>query len=303
MKFFRLAHEQADSAKHLSGQATCSGLHDFQSREVPHVFDRMTEASESVDPRIALRQPNFPNNRTTTMKQESGVHDRRSFHRYVIGGMGVAMSDSFVTSASAAESLEHPQSCRNAVDRLLEGNERFVNGKLRHPHISQQWRERLTETQKPFATILGCSDSRVPPEMLFDQGFGDLFVIRVAGNVVDTDVTGSIEYGVDHLQTKVVVVMGHQGCGAVTAAIQPEEQREREPNEIQSLVARIDPSLRNVPTEGKIEDRLAAAVEANVRWSVKQLSLVPDLAKAVKENRTAIIGCVYDLDTGRVRTL
>ena len=89
----------------------------------------------------------------------------------------------------------------------------------------------------------------------------------------------------------------------MTAAIQPEEQREREPNEIQSLVARIDPSLRNVPTEGKIEDRLAAAVEANVRWSVKQLSLVPDLAKAVKENRTAIIGCVYDLDTGRVRTL
>ncbi len=206
-------------------------------------------------------------------------------------------------AVSAAEPERHPQSCREAVERLLGGNARFVSGKLLHPHISQQWRERLTAGQQPFATILGCSDSRVPPEILFDQGFGDLFVIRVAGNVVDPVVTGSVEYGVEHLKTQVVIVMGHEGCGAVTAALRSNEQQAKEPDEIKTLVSKIALALRNVATEGEFETRLAAAVDANVRWSVKQLNAVPDLAKAVREQRTLIMGCVYDLDTGRVRTL
>jgi len=178
-----------------------------------------------------------------------------------------------------------------------------VSGKLLHPHISEQWRERLTEGQQPFATILGCSDSRVPPEMLFDQGFGDLFVIRVAGNVVDPDISGSVEYGVDHLKTQVVIVMGHQGCGAVTAALKPNDEQAKEPNEIQSLVSKIKPALRNLSKKGEFKARLDSAVEANVRWSVKQLSAVPDLAKAVREKRSIIVGCVYELESGRVRRL
>ena len=101
-----------------------------------------------------------------------------------------------------------PETSAHAIERLASGNARFVSGKLRHPHSANEWRKRLIDGQAPFATILGCSDSRVPPELLFDQGFGDLFVIRVAGNVIDTDVVGSIEYGVDHLKTKLVVVMG-----------------------------------------------------------------------------------------------
>lgn len=229
--------------------------------------------------------------------------DRRAFHRTVVGGLGVAIAAPWGATASAAEPESHPRSCREAVERLLGGNKRFVSGKLLHPHISEQWRDRLTAGQQPFATILGCSDSRVPPEILFDQGFGDLFVIRVAGNVVDPVVTGSVEYGVEHLKTQVVIVMGHEGCGAVTAALRSNDQQAKEPDEIQTLVSKITPALRNVATEGEFETRLAAAVDANVRWSVKQLNAIPDLAKAVREQRTLIMGCVYDLDTGRVRTL
>lgn len=236
-------------------------------------------------------------------KKEPFAHDRRAFHRYAIGGLGLAMSAPLTQTTSAAEPLRHPQSCIEAVERLLDGNERFVRNKLLHPHISERWRERLTAEQQPFATILGCSDSRVPPEILFDQGFGDLFVIRVAGNVVDTDVTGSVEYGVDHLKTQVVIVMGHEGCGAVTAALSPYDERAKEPNEIQSLISKIKPALNNIAFNGEFKTRLAAAVEANVRWSVKQLNAIPDLAKAVRERRTLIMGCVYDLETGRVRTL
>ncbi len=229
--------------------------------------------------------------------------DRRTFHRYLLSGMGVTAASTFAAHGVADEPEPHPQSCRDAVERLLKGNERFVSGNLRHPHISQQWRERLTNMQNPFGTILGCSDSRVPPEMLFDQGFGDLFVIRVAGNVVDPDVTGSVEYGVEHLKTPVVVVMGHEGCGAVTAALQPQDRREQEPNEIRSLVSKIRVAIDGLADTGTIATRIAPAVEANVRWSVKQLKTVPTLAKAIQEQRTFVIGCVYDLDSGRVRTL
>lgn len=236
-------------------------------------------------------------------EKHPGSYDRRAFHQLVLGGMGVAAASSFVHSTTAAEPEQPQYSCREAVQRLIDGNARFVSGKLRHPHSSEQWRERLTAGQQPFATILGCSDSRVPPEILFDQGFGDLFVIRVAGNVVDPDVTGSVEYGVDHLKTQAVVVMGHEGCGAVTAALQSREKRAQEPKEIQSLVSKITPALRDVASEGKFDARLALGVDANVRWSVKQLNAIPDLAKAVRDQRTIILGCVYNLRTGRVRTL
>ena len=127
--------------------------------------------------------------------------------------------------------LSPPKDGDEAMARLLAGNERFVSGKLNHPHTAADWRKRLIGGQNPFVTIIGCADSRVPPELLFDLGFGDLFVIRVAGNVIDTDVAGSVEYGVDHLATKLVVVMGHEGCGAVTAALQTMADLEKEPND------------------------------------------------------------------------
>ncbi len=238
------------------------------------------------------------------MKQQSGTHTRRSFHQFLLTGLGFGMTTPFAaTTVNAAEPEQCPQTCEEAVNRLLRGNQRFVTGNRNHQHIDKEWRARLTDGQQPFATILGCSDSRVPPEILFDQGFGDLFVVRVAGNIIDVDIAGSVEYGVDHLETRVVVVMGHEGCGAVTAAVQAKEIHSEEPNEIRALVAKITPALNDVAKEGEFQTRLASAVEANVRHSVQQLKTIPAIAKAVLEQRTQILGCVYDLDTGRVRTL
>ena len=196
-----------------------------------------------------------------------------------------------------------PATSAHAIDRLSKGNARFVSGKLRHPHSANEWRKRLIDGQAPFATILGCSDSRVPPELLFDQGFGDLFVIRVAGNVIDTDVVGSIEYGVDHLKTKLVVVMGHEGCGAVTAALQADSDLQQEPNETRSLVGKIKPATKKVSKEVPFDKRLNLSVAENVRESVRQLKAISDLATAEKESRTQIIGCVYEIKTGHVRML
>ncbi|MEM9645154.1 MAG: carbonic anhydrase [Planctomycetota bacterium] len=228
--------------------------------------------------------------------------DRRQFSRSTLAAAaGAGLVRTAWGTQPPAET--EPLSCEEALLRLKQGNGRFVRGELRHPHLGSDWRKRLADGQKPFATILGCSDSRVPPELLFDQGFGDLFVIRVAGNVIDTDVTGSIEYGVDHLKTSLVVVMGHEGCGAVTAALQADEDLRDEPNEIRSLVQKIKPATKTVSDDLPFVDRLKASVEANVRESVRRLQSVPDLAAAERKEVTKIIGCVYDIQSGRVRTL
>lgn len=228
--------------------------------------------------------------------------NRRAFSATAVGGV---LSATGISQAAQSKPVQEPppKDCEEALARLMAGNGRFVSGELKHPHLGKDWRKRLAGGQKPFATILGCSDSRVPPELLFDQGFGDLFVIRVAGNVIDTDVTGSIEYGVDHLGTKLVVVMGHDGCGAVTAALQADKDLKAEPNEIRSLVDKIKPATKSVSSNLEFPVRLKQSVEANVRASVKLLKAVPDLAKAETANAAKIIGCVYDIATGSVRTL
>ena len=217
--------------------------------------------------------------------------------------LGAAVQSSTSTQEEGATAEAAPETSALAIERLASGNARFVSGELRHPHSANEWRKRLIDGRAPFATILGCSDSRVPPELLFDQGFGDLFVIRVAGNVIDTDVVGSIEYGVDHLQTKLVVVMGHEGCGAVTAALQADEDLSKEPNEIRSLVSKIKPATKKVDQDLPFEERLNLSVAENVLESVRQLREVADLAAAEKDSRTQIIGCVYEIKTGRVRML
>ena len=111
-----------------------------------------------------------------------------------------------------------PVNAMAALSALLEGNQRFVTGESIHPHESADYRASLANEQHPFATVLTCSDSRVTPVLIFDQGIGDLFVIRVAGNVIDDDVAGSIEYAVDHLDARLLVILGHENCGAITAA-------------------------------------------------------------------------------------
>lgn len=196
-----------------------------------------------------------------------------------------------------------PKDGEEALKRLREGNERFVTGKTRHAHEGANWRKQLVGSQKPFATILGCSDSRAPIELVFDQGFGDLFVVRVAGNVIAPDVIGSLGYAVAHLATPLIVVMGHEGCGAVTAALQAMEGPTEEPPGIKTLVQLIEPGLpRTLP--GKTKDqKISAAVEANVRWSMEQLAKLPQAQEPLKSKRVRLLGAVYDLETGKVNFL
>ncbi len=196
-----------------------------------------------------------------------------------------------------------PTNASEALALLLKGNERFVAGNPRHGHESVARRKELIAEQHPFATVLGCSDSRVSTELLLDQGLGDLFVVRVAGNVVATDDLGSIEYAVDHLHTPLVLVLGHEGCGAVTAALEPEAARNKEAKEIQELLALILPALKGIDSKLSLTERVSRGVESNVRWSIQQLQNAPDLKEKIAGGHLRIVGGVYELETGRVRLL
>lgn len=196
-----------------------------------------------------------------------------------------------------------PTNAAQALDWLKEGNLRFSSSRPRHAHEAASWRKHLKAGQQPFATILACSDSRVPPELVFDQGFGELFVIRVAGNIVSTDVLGSLQYAIRHLHTPLVVVVGHECCGAVTAAVDALEGRHKEPRFIAALVAAIEPGLKGLSKDLTGADRVHAAVEANVRWSMRQLAAVAEGKLALKSKKTVLIGAVYEIATGVVRFL
>ena len=185
-----------------------------------------------------------------------------------------------------------------ALKKLQDGNRRYVAAHLQHPHQTPVWRKGLTSGQHPFACVLTCADSRVPPEIIFDEGLGDLFVVRVAGNIVDDAVLGSLEYAVEHLGSTLILVMGHQSCGAVSAAL-----GEGEPHtHIQSLVTAIRPAVELA--RKKEGDLLTNAIAANVRLAVQQLhDTGPLLSKAVEAHSLKIVGGVYQLSTGIVEIL
>ena len=193
----------------------------------------------------------------------------------------------------------HPRSPEEALQRLKVGNTRFAKGQPKHRHESLGFRKQLTSEQHPFATILGCSDSRVPIELIFDQGFGDLFVIRVAGNVVTDDVVGSIEYAGIHLKTPLVVILGHEGCGAVTAALQARKHNSSEPQGIQNLVKLIEPATRGIDPNLPMREQVHNAVESNVRLAQEKLTKLPEVQRSV----LLMVGAVYELETGEVRWL
>ena len=190
-----------------------------------------------------------------------------------------------------------------ALARLVAGNERFVAGEARFPTVEKEVLADLAKGQRPYATIIGCSDSRVPPELLFDTGFGELFIVRIAGNIVSPEVKGSIQYAAVHLQTPLFVVLGHQGCGAVDAALAGLTEGARERERIALLLERITPGLSAVDLTLPAEQRLEAAVEANVRWSLQQLLATPEAKVRATEGVLKLVGAVYELTTGRVRFL
>ncbi len=205
----------------------------------------------------------------------------------------------FALAADPAHPEQPTVAPAEAVSKLKEGNGRYISGNLQHPGQTTERRAELAKDQHPFAVILSCSDSRVPPEIVFDQGLGDLFVVRVAGNVIDDHGLGSIEYAVDHLGARLIVVLGHQSCGAVKAAKETIAAKGKAPGHIQSLVTAIKPVV-----EATAKDDLDTTVKANVKHVVQALrSSTPILKAKVDSGEVQVIGGYYSLDTGAVSLL
>jgi carbonic anhydrase len=181
----------------------------------------------------------------------------------------------------------------DALRSLLAGNRAFVASGATCSGQSPSRRNEVAQAQHPIAIVVGCADSRVPPEAIFGQGLGDLFVVRVAGNVIDEDVLGSIEYAVEHLGVGLVVVLGHQRCGAVKAALESEPAH----GNVDAVVKKIRVAIPRASAGDSLEE----AVRANVAASVKQVqSSTPVLAPLVKQAKVKVVGAYYSLDTGAV---
>jgi len=202
----------------------------------------------------------------------------------------------------AQEANPRPIDADQALRDLLAGNHRFAIGKRQTPRSSPEDFRALAHGQFPEAVIVSCADSRVAPEILFDAGIGDIFVVRVAGNVVDgagVTVKGSIEYAVAELNVPLIVVLGHTGCGAVKAAVKHIEDRDSLPGAIHGLVELIKPAVTR--SQGRAGDPLENAIRQNVYMGVEKLrGLEPILAPRVRDGKVKVVGGVYDLRTGAV---
>ncbi|AFM41344.1 carbonic anhydrase [Desulfosporosinus acidiphilus SJ4] len=188
-----------------------------------------------------------------------------------------------------------------ALQLLLNGNQRFKSGKVLNKDFSADKRSDLLQKgQHPFAAIISCSDSRVPPELLFDQALGDLFVIRVAGNVITPAELGSVEYAVDHLKVPLVLVLGHEGCGAVTAAVEGGEAK----GSLSAVIDKITPSVHTATSYGlKGNIFLETCVDLNIHNSVLDIQKSPVIKEYLNTKQIQIVGAKYDLDQGKVSIL
>lgn len=194
-----------------------------------------------------------------------------------------------ISSPAAAEQL------------LLEGNQRFISGKTLSKDFSSTRRsDLLMNGQHPFAVIMSCSDSRVPPELLFDQALGDLFVIRVAGNVIAPVELGSVEYAVEHLKVPLVVVLGHEECGAVTAAVQGGEVS----GSIADITKKIKPSVNRAESLGLTgKDLIEKSIDLNIENTLQDIAESSIIKEGMETNKVKIIGAKYDLDEGAVKLI
>lgn len=219
-------------------------------------------------------------------------------------GLALLLSTLLLAPSLAGGGKVTDLSADQALAKLKEGNARYVAGSPQHPHSSAEWIEETGRYgQAPFVTVLSCSDSRVPVEQIFDQGVGDVFVVRVAGNVSGVHEAGSIEYGVHHLHTPLLIVLGHSHCGAVTAVVQGAEVHDNIP----ALVSGIKPAVEKARKEHPDltgEKLIPAAITANIWQSVSDLLRVsPATRESVASGKTRVIGAMYDLESGKVEWL
>ncbi|HVF84561.1 MAG TPA: carbonic anhydrase [Abditibacteriaceae bacterium] len=187
-----------------------------------------------------------------------------------------------------------------ALQALKSGNTRFYSGAPQRTSLAANERRAQIMSQTPFAVVLGCADSRVPVELIFDQGPGDIFGIRIAGNVVESGTLGSIEYAIKHLKVHLVVILGHEGCGAVTAAMLDAEQRNSEPENVRFLLDRIVPAVSDLPVLRDTKARMREAVIRNVHHQLDHLRHNPVVEEAIARGQIEIIGAFYEIGSGAV---
>ncbi len=230
------------------------------------------------------------------MNHRDGFIGRRDWLK---GGLGlVATTSNLLWQTQQAQATELPSlSPDAALQKLMAGNRRFVYQQSQYPAQSAARLKEIAQSQHPFATILSCADSRVPPEILFDRGLGDIFDVRIAGNIATPEAIGSIEYAVAILGSPLLMVLGHERCGAVTAAV----QNEALPGEISTFVEAILPAVQQV--KDRSGDRVDNAVVANVSYQIDRLKRSPLLMERLQSGKLKIVGGRYDLDTGRVKLL
>ena len=188
-----------------------------------------------------------------------------------------------------------------ALKRLQDGNQRYVSGSNTFPHLNSERRREVTEHgQRPIATVIGCSDSRCPLELIFDQGIGDIFVIRVAGNVCANDEIGSIEYGVGHAGSPLCVVLGHTHCGAVTAVASGAEVHGCIPKLVEPITGPVDKARAELP-DASLPDLVAHATKLNVLQSIEDLKFTStEIRELIAAGKVQVIGAIYDINTGKV---
>jgi len=218
----------------------------------------------------------------------------------VVGfGLGFGASD-LVSIPPSPQVVGSPATPNDALQLLLQGNQRFISGStVVDPNQSVQLRTELAGGQSPWAVVLGCVDSRVPPELVFDVGLGDIFVTRTAGQVIDDVVLGSIEFGVEEFSTvKLVMVLGHESCGAVKAAIQTIQSNGHADGSIQTLVNAIQLAYENA--QGQPGDLVGNVVNANIALEVETLISTDLISHAISAGSIAVVGARYDLGTGQV---
>jgi carbonic anhydrase len=213
----------------------------------------------------------------------------------------VATTAALLVLAMAGGSAQVEQRPISGIDRLKAGNERFVIDPATPPSVDGEKRKALIKGQTPFAIVLSCADSRVPPEMIFNVGLGDLFIVRTAGQVTDKAVLASLEYAAEHLNVPLLVVMGHDSCGAVKAAIETKAGTPSMGPNLDALVRAITPAFQRMSTPADL-DHLRDAVLANIEEVVNDILTSSAIVKHRVGNGTLqIVGAFYDLDTGRVR--
>ncbi|HZG03080.1 MAG TPA: carbonic anhydrase [Streptomyces sp.] len=228
---------------------------------------------------------------------------RRALLRAALGGgaaLGAGLSLGAPPAAAGTASRTRPATPADALRELDRGNRRWRTLHQRHPHETAPARTEAVSGQHPFALVLGCIDSRVPPELVFDQGLGDLMTVRSAGEVLDEAVLGSIAYGVLELDIPLVMVLGHQSCGAVGAAVRADGTGEELPAHIAYIAEQIRPAIDRAHSG---EDRIDATITANVRLVRSRLAAEPDLAARVAAGRLAIVGARYELGSQLVHRI